>query len=112
MKFKRLALILSPLIGTYVIGTYVIGTCVAGAFAVETLVGSPAAAASSRSAASNAATTKAPPPGQTIAMQSELNPAPTASTPDIRWLGYGLFLLQIGWIPLQFVKVQPIQLDE
>ncbi len=89
MKFKIFTLLLSPLIAALVGVTPVLGK------------------------SSDPMVKKSSPPTPTIAMQPELAAAPPAApTPDLRWLGYGLFLLQIGWIPLQFVKVQAIRLDE
>jgi hypothetical protein len=60
-------------------------------------------------AAKPAATT---PHVQTIALKStEAEPPTIAANPnsDFRLLGYGLFLLQIGLIPLKFAKGNKVQ---
>lgn len=49
-------------------------------------------------------------PVQTIALKSGIEPSPIASSPaDFRLLGYGLFLLQIGLIPLKLSKGNQVQ---
>jgi hypothetical protein len=63
-------------------------------------------------AAKSAATTPATPHVQTIALKSaEAEPPTIATNPnsDFRLLGYGLFLLQIGLIPLKFAKGNKVQ---
>jgi hypothetical protein len=47
---------------------------------------------------------------ETIALKSGIEPSPIDSSPaDFRMLGYGLFLLQIGLIPLKLSKGNLIQ---
>lgn len=63
-------------------------------------------------AAKPAVTTPAAPRVQTIALKStEAEPPTIAANPnsDFRLLGYGLFLLQIGLIPLKFAKGNQVQ---
>ncbi len=49
-------------------------------------------------------------PAQTIALQITDSPAPIASPAhDFRLLGYGLFLLQIGLIPLKLAKGNKVE---